>query len=45
MFTACTYKGKPAIFDKVARVYYFGFKTAAQAQSRARELNDFCKKG
>ena len=38
-FIATQYKGKPAIYDKQARVFYFGFKTIRAAAIRARELN------
>lgn len=39
-FIATQYKGKPAIYDKQARVFYFGFKTIGDAAIRARQLND-----
>jgi hypothetical protein len=37
-FIATTYKGKPAIMDTTARVFY-ECRTMAQAQQRAAELN------
>lgn len=38
-FQACYYRNKPAVFDKTARVYYFGYKTMAEAQAKAHALN------
>jgi hypothetical protein len=38
VFVATEYKGKPAILDTVARVYYVA-KTMEIAQARANELN------
>lgn len=40
MFSACNYQNKPAVFDSKARVYYFGFRTMAQARKKAQELNE-----
>ena len=37
-FIATTYKGKPAIMDTTARVFY-EFRTKTQARERASELN------
>lgn len=39
VFTATHYRGKPAVYDTVARVYYYGFKTMAEARARAAALN------
>ncbi len=38
MFTACIYKGKPAVFDTSARVYY-ACRTMRRARQWAIELN------
>jgi hypothetical protein len=39
-FSVTTYQGRPAIYDQVARVYYFGFKSMAAARERCRALNE-----
>jgi hypothetical protein len=39
MFTATHYKGKPAVFDTVSRVYYYGYKTMQAARNHAAQLN------
>ena len=39
-FVACTYRGRPAVLDTRARVYYFGFRNMAHARQRAAELNE-----
>jgi len=39
MFQACIYKGKPAVFDTIARVYYFGYRTMEDAKKKAHDLN------
>jgi len=39
MFIATTYKGKPAVLDKVSRVYYFGYRSMAEARRKADDLN------
>lgn len=44
MYQACYYKSKPAIFDTVTRIYYFGYKSMKQARTRAKELNTLCSK-
>lgn len=38
MFQACHYKGKPAVFDTVSRVFYT-CKTMQRAKTWAIELN------
>jgi hypothetical protein len=38
MFQACHYKGKPAVFDTVSRVFYM-CKTMQRANEWAAELN------
>lgn len=38
-FTWTLYKGKPAVYDTVARVYYFGYKTMTEAMQKAQTLN------
>lgn len=38
-FVATTYQGKPAVFDMVARVYYFGFRSQEAARKKAADLN------
>ena len=38
-FRATTYKGRPAVIDTVARVFYFGFRSMADARRKAAELN------
>lgn len=39
MFVTTMHNGKPAIFDTIAKVYYTGFKTYAEARQKADELN------
>jgi hypothetical protein len=39
MFTPCTYRGRPAVFDTVARVFYT-CRTMQRARGWARELNE-----
>ena len=41
-FIATHYKGKPAILDTVARVWYLGFRTMRDARERAEQLNKGC---
>lgn len=38
-FTWTMYRGKPAVFDTTARVYYTGYKTMREAIKHAEELN------
>lgn len=38
-FVATLYKGKPAVYDKIARVFYTGYKTMKEAREKAEELN------
>jgi len=38
-FTASHYKGKPCVYDTVARVVYTGFRTMQEARDKAAELN------
>lgn len=38
-FIVSVYQGGPAIFDTVARVWYFGFRTMRAARERADQLN------
>ena len=38
-FIATHYKGKPAVLDTGARVWYFGFRTMRDARERADQLN------
>jgi hypothetical protein len=38
-FTPCTYCGKPAVYDTVARVFYT-CETMRRARDWARELNE-----
>ena len=38
-FVPCTYAGKPAVFDTVARVFYV-CATYTRAREWARELNE-----
>ena len=38
-FTVTSYKGRPAVYDTVARVYYTGFASYVAAQKRCDELN------
>jgi hypothetical protein len=38
MFTATRYNGRPAVYDKLARVFYFA-RSMVAAQKRARALN------
>ncbi len=40
IYQACRYHNKPAIFDTITHVYYFGFKTMKQARERAEQLNN-----
>lgn len=40
IFTATHYRGKPAVYDTTARVYYYGFASMAAARERAGELNN-----
>ena len=39
VYEACRYQGKPAVFDRVTRVFYYGFKTMRAAKTRADSLN------
>lgn len=39
MFCATHYKGKPAVYDKVSRVFYTGYSTMSEARKHAEELN------
>lgn len=39
VFTPTHYKGKPAVYDTVARVFYTGYKSMRAARERAEELN------
>lgn len=39
-FCVTTYNGRPAVYDKVARVFYTGFKTYMAARKRADALNN-----
>lgn len=39
MFSATTYKGKPAVYDHQARVFYTGYKNYTAAVKHANELN------
>lgn len=39
MFTATRYQGRPAIYDRLARVFYF-CRSMAAAVKRARALNE-----
>ena len=38
-FSATIYKGRPAIFDSVTRVFYTGYKTQEDARRHAEQLN------
>lgn len=38
-FLATTYQGKPAVYDTVARVYYYGYRTHREAREKAEQLN------
>lgn len=44
-FVATHYKGRPAVFDTVARVYYVGFSSMRKARRRAEALTLHCAKG
>lgn len=39
-FSATHYKGKPAVFDRVARVFYTGYKSMRAAHQHADDLNN-----
>lgn len=38
-FLATTYRGKPAVYDTTARVYYFGYGSMRAAREQADALN------
>lgn len=38
-FIATIYKGKPAIYDKLTRVYYWGYNSMTEANKAANDLN------
>ena len=39
-FSATMYKGKPAVYDRVARVFYTGYKSHMDAVHHANALNE-----
>ena len=40
MFVWTMYRGKPAVYDTQARVFYTGYKTVGEARQKAADLNE-----
>lgn len=42
MFTVTIYRGRLAVFDTKAHVYYMGYRNRAEAEKHCAELNELC---
>lgn len=42
MFTVTVYRGRLAVFDTKAHVYYMGYSNRAEAEKHCAELNELC---